>query len=239
MPIATKSGGLIVKDGKLAENCGCCGGWYCCQVNECASDFVNSITVQIIPQSSEYTFKSLVTAPCGYNQSSGAVPCSSIAGTHSLSRVSATRWSATLAADSLGCFSPKIELLLSYPAVNTVKGTWSLSIQHSAYWWLKTTQTPSSSFKSLSEMRCENTPDWTGSPFGCARYAADYERYAFSVINRGSFWDFFCSPLGVLSSQIALGSSAPGAGGSDEFPSQILVNTQSGSLSCDVTVSIA
>jgi len=29
MTIATKSGGLIVKDGKLAENCGCCGGWYC------------------------------------------------------------------------------------------------------------------------------------------------------------------------------------------------------------------
>jgi len=30
MPIATKSGSLIVKDGKLAENCGCCtSGWYC------------------------------------------------------------------------------------------------------------------------------------------------------------------------------------------------------------------
>jgi hypothetical protein len=29
MTLATKSGSLIVKDGKLAENCGCCGGWYC------------------------------------------------------------------------------------------------------------------------------------------------------------------------------------------------------------------
>ena len=29
MPLATKNGSIIVKDGKLAEDCGCCGGWYC------------------------------------------------------------------------------------------------------------------------------------------------------------------------------------------------------------------
>ena len=29
MPLATKSNALIVKDGKVAENCNCCGGWYC------------------------------------------------------------------------------------------------------------------------------------------------------------------------------------------------------------------
>jgi hypothetical protein len=29
MPIATKNGSLIVKDGSIAENCECCGGWYC------------------------------------------------------------------------------------------------------------------------------------------------------------------------------------------------------------------
>ena len=29
MPLATKNNSLIVKDGKLAENCGCCGPWYC------------------------------------------------------------------------------------------------------------------------------------------------------------------------------------------------------------------
>jgi hypothetical protein len=31
MPLATKNGSIIVKDGLLAENCGCCGGWYCQQ----------------------------------------------------------------------------------------------------------------------------------------------------------------------------------------------------------------
>lgn len=29
MPLATKNNALIVKDGKVAENCNCCGGWYC------------------------------------------------------------------------------------------------------------------------------------------------------------------------------------------------------------------
>lgn len=28
-PIATKNGSIIVKDGKLAEGCECCGGWWC------------------------------------------------------------------------------------------------------------------------------------------------------------------------------------------------------------------
>jgi hypothetical protein len=31
MTLATKNGSLIVTDGKIAENCGCCGGWYCYQ----------------------------------------------------------------------------------------------------------------------------------------------------------------------------------------------------------------
>jgi hypothetical protein len=29
MPLATKNNALILKDGKIAENCNCCGDWYC------------------------------------------------------------------------------------------------------------------------------------------------------------------------------------------------------------------
>jgi hypothetical protein len=29
MPLATKNNAIILKDGKLAENCECCGEWYC------------------------------------------------------------------------------------------------------------------------------------------------------------------------------------------------------------------
>lgn len=36
MPLATKNGSLIVKSGSLAENCNCCGGWYCyCDSDPC------------------------------------------------------------------------------------------------------------------------------------------------------------------------------------------------------------
>lgn len=36
MPLATKNGSLIVKDGQIAENCDCCGGWYCyCEQSSC------------------------------------------------------------------------------------------------------------------------------------------------------------------------------------------------------------
>jgi hypothetical protein len=43
MTIATKNGSIIVKDGKLAENCGCCGGWYC--YTPCTRAFAAPVTV--------------------------------------------------------------------------------------------------------------------------------------------------------------------------------------------------
>jgi hypothetical protein len=33
-PIATKNNAIILKDGKLAEDCGCCGAWYCYRCEE-------------------------------------------------------------------------------------------------------------------------------------------------------------------------------------------------------------
>jgi hypothetical protein len=56
MPLATKNNAIIVKDGKLAENCGCCGGWYCDELRfsvtasvsgfgETVFDFCNPATV--------------------------------------------------------------------------------------------------------------------------------------------------------------------------------------------------
>ena len=47
MTLATKNGSLIVKDGLLAENCGCCGGWYCCAERNCFPDQITSIAVTI------------------------------------------------------------------------------------------------------------------------------------------------------------------------------------------------
>jgi hypothetical protein len=47
MPLATKNNAIIVKDGKLAENCGCCGGWYCCIDQNCLSTSISSVTATL------------------------------------------------------------------------------------------------------------------------------------------------------------------------------------------------
>lgn len=47
MAIATKNNALIVKDGKLADGCECCDGWYCCEVQECVAASFSSVTVSV------------------------------------------------------------------------------------------------------------------------------------------------------------------------------------------------
>ena len=44
MPLATKNNAIIVKDGLLAESCGCCGGWYC-YLEDCPCSYAN-----VLPQ---------------------------------------------------------------------------------------------------------------------------------------------------------------------------------------------
>jgi hypothetical protein len=39
MNIATRNGQIIVKDGQVAENCDCCGGWYCYQQCDCPCSY--------------------------------------------------------------------------------------------------------------------------------------------------------------------------------------------------------
>lgn len=47
MTLATKNGSLIVKDGSLAENCGCCGGWYCCAEPACFSGRITGVSATL------------------------------------------------------------------------------------------------------------------------------------------------------------------------------------------------
>jgi hypothetical protein len=42
MPLASKNNAIIVKDGKLAENCGCCGGWYC-YLEDCPCSYAGKL----------------------------------------------------------------------------------------------------------------------------------------------------------------------------------------------------
>lgn len=50
MTLATKNGSVIVKNGSIAENCGCCGDWYCCASSACATDVLSSVSVTITAQ---------------------------------------------------------------------------------------------------------------------------------------------------------------------------------------------
>ena len=48
MPLATKNNAIIIKDGKIAENCGCCGGWYCCADYQCALSQITSVSATVV-----------------------------------------------------------------------------------------------------------------------------------------------------------------------------------------------
>jgi hypothetical protein len=50
MPLAAKNNALIIKDGSLAENCGCCGEWYCCADIRCTIESIQRISLTIDSQ---------------------------------------------------------------------------------------------------------------------------------------------------------------------------------------------
>jgi hypothetical protein len=89
MPLATKNNALIVKDGLLAENCGCCGGWYCCADPACAVGDIKTATISIT--ASDY-YSHFYASTAGFTDSTyislgtrGAV----FNGTHALTRTTA------------------------------------------------------------------------------------------------------------------------------------------------------
>jgi len=51
MPLATRNGQLIVKDGKLAENCNCCGEWWCFCETPAFGSLCNFTDVTFVGQS--------------------------------------------------------------------------------------------------------------------------------------------------------------------------------------------
>jgi hypothetical protein len=94
MTIATQSGGLIVKDGKLAENCGCCGGWHCYpDTNPCpcfyAKAMPNALNAQL-----DFTLSNTIYGAAMGNFAAATIQCtrltpaqaSTISGAYSLSR---------------------------------------------------------------------------------------------------------------------------------------------------------
>jgi hypothetical protein len=145
MPLATKNNALIVKDGKVAENCNCCAGWYCYCENDCNTTPACAYCLgSCPPYRAPESFTATITASDYVNRVMGRIyynitgsagagvglisyfKGSAIAGTHTLTRNSATVYSATLPDDPDCSQSPMGRSSISF---NLSSCTLSLSIR--------------------------------------------------------------------------------------------------------------
>ena len=164
MTLATKNGSLIVKDGKLAENCNCCGDWYCCpQFVLCPDRLRVSAEVLAADQSGTYT---LTDARCGAyywfpNMVGAAISktavnilnASALSGSYDLPKTltdgSVSIFEKSFASDGAGCSGAKISV--------AVFGTGGCSISvwcNDYHWQSQISGSVPPSPKTLSEMKC-------------------------------------------------------------------------------------
>jgi len=116
MTLAIKNNAIIVKDGKLAENCGCCGGWYCCADRACLAK-PSSVTLSVVAEDF-YTQYGMTETGGLFFESSACAFGSSISGTHSLTQITAeagysSTWKKTFSAVPSGCSPVEFTLRLS------------------------------------------------------------------------------------------------------------------------------
>ena len=96
MPLGTKGGSLIVKDGKLAENCGCCG-WYCYPDTNACPCFYAKTMPSALNARFDFTLSDTIYGAALGNFLAATIQCtrltpaqaSTISGSYSLSRLSA------------------------------------------------------------------------------------------------------------------------------------------------------
>jgi hypothetical protein len=188
MPLATKNGAIIVKDGKLAENCNCCGGWYCCRElspTSCGgADYVKSASV-IVTTGADYVKveQSVNRGPsCSSRWSAKSVaitPSSHYAGTFQLTRSGDNQWRYDYPADAAGCVGSLVLDLGNVAGVVGYSFTWRLNLIHHAYVWQKNALTLPSETKTLSQLQC--TPAAVPALQGC--YTSPVEWYAKTTAN--------------------------------------------------------
>ena len=152
MPLATKNNSLIVKDGKVAENCGCCGGWYC--YNNCA-DFlcVDAATASVSISATDFLVNTIYKytpnnrfsgLPTYWEKETKYFKGSEINGTHVLQRQSdlssstqgvwdssATFWASCPSGGTQQIARTKIRLSLSTGS----PASWQLSVPVVSFAW--------------------------------------------------------------------------------------------------------
>jgi hypothetical protein len=156
MTLATKNGSLIVKDGKIAENCGCCeGGWYCCISEPCSVDeFVQSVTVNIttgadqvvVVDQSAPGFSCIPGQPTFtlHSRMVTIIQASHYAGSLSLSRQAANEWKYLYPPDTPGNVASVTATFFD--------GLWFVDLDFHSYAWRKTARVPISDTKTIADM---------------------------------------------------------------------------------------
>jgi len=170
MTLATKNGSIIVKDGKLAENCNCCGSlWQCCPDRSCAASEIKSVTIEIT--ASDYYVQAEVRPfPLSLTYLSSGIPGSAMSGTHELPCVGDNGrryfFGATFAFSGTQCaFSANV-------GISDTGFDWVVSYAGLAY--LATSLAPASErYKSLSQLQCSHNSVVN-------RYTYAYSMFGFS-----------------------------------------------------------
>jgi hypothetical protein len=124
MTLATKNGSLIVKDGKLAENCGCCGGWYCCASPVCLAN-PSSVSISIAADDfyEQYSMQDNLVSTVTPYEASGCVFGACMAGTRSLSKsptapiYRTSEWTASFDGVPSGCSPATVAVRLAQGVV--------------------------------------------------------------------------------------------------------------------------
>jgi hypothetical protein len=117
MPLATKNNAIIIKDGRLAENCNCCGGWYCCASLACLAN-PSSVSISIAADDfyEQYSMQDNLGGPY---EASGCVFGACMAGTRSLSKsptapiFRTSEWTASFDGVPAGCSPATVAVRLA------------------------------------------------------------------------------------------------------------------------------
>jgi hypothetical protein len=196
MTLATKNGSLIVKDGQIAENCGCCGGWYCCRElpTTCGgAEYVKSASVVVVTGADYVKVEQSVNRgpDCAQSWSAKAVsitPSSHYAGTFQLSRSGDNEFRYDYPPDDAGCAASIVLAVINRAGVFGYSFAWRLELIHHAYVWQKNAPTLPSETKSLSQMQC--SPPTPPTLQGCYPSPVEWYRKTIATTNTNTTSSF-------------------------------------------------
>jgi hypothetical protein len=190
MPLATKNNAIIVKDGLLAENCGCCGGWYCCIDQNCLSTSISSVTATLSGTDRLRKLRYVSTTnPSISRWYTLGVAGSSLSGAFALQKQGDGSWTYQYPTRNGGCQDSLRLTVTNGTGGSAATAYVSLALTTTSMIHTSTTE----QYKTLSELTCNNgrtqvpfqgqVPGWNARVSACGSqqfYETDYTGGVFS-----------------------------------------------------------